>query len=143
MAYEITKEYVWAGSIPDEPGALASRLEALRIGGLNLELILARRAGPGEGALFVAPLRSLEDIEVAERAGLSTEQAFRIIRVRGPNVIGLGARVATALAQAGVNLRDFSAAALGEQAVIHIAFDCDEDGDRAVEILNRLLNPCG
>ena len=141
MTYRITKEYVWVGAIPDHPGALAEKLRALSAGGLNLELILGRPDQPGRALLFVAPLRSLEEVEIAERAGLATESAFRIIRVKGPNSAGLGARVAAALADAGLNLRDFSAAALGDQAVINIAFDNDADGDRAKAILERVLPP--
>ena len=139
MKYRITKEYVWVGQIPDHPGALAEKLRALSAGGLNLELILSRRDKPGSGLMFISPLRTLEEVETAEKAGLSTKNSFRIIRIKGPNTVGLGARITAALAEAGVNMRDFSAAALGEQAVTNIAFDNDADGDRAKEILERVL----
>lgn len=139
MKYRITKEYVWVGQIPDHPGALAEKLRALSAGGLNLELILSRRDKPGSGLMFISPLRTLEEVETAEKAGLATKNSFRIIRIKGPNVVGLGARITAALAEAGLNMRDYSAAALGEQAVTNIAFDNDADGDRAKQILERVL----
>lgn len=139
MKYRITKEYVWAGTIPDHPGALAEKLRALSSGGLNLELIVSRREKPGLGVMFVSPLRTLEEVETAEKAGLSTKNSFRIIRVRGPNAVGLGARIGAALAEAGLNVRDFTAAALGDQSVTNIAFDNDADGDRAKQILEQVL----
>ena len=139
MSYRVTKEYVWVGEIPDRVDALAEKLRTLSKGGLNLELIVSRRDRPGWGVMFVSPLRTMEEVETAEKAGLSTEKAFRIIRVKGPNVVGLGAKIATALAEAGLSVRDFTAAALGDQSVTNIAFDSDEDGDRAKAILERLL----
>lgn len=139
MSYRITKEYVWVGVIPDHPGALAEKLRALREGGIDLELITTRRDQPGRVLLFVSPLRTMEQVEAAERAGLSTENAFRIIRMQGPNTPGLALRVAEALAASGFNLRDFTAAALGEQAVINVTFDDDEAGDRAMPLLRELL----
>jgi hypothetical protein len=78
-------------------------------------------------------------VETAEKAGLSTKNSFRIVRIKGPNTVGLGAKIAGALAEAGVNVRDWTAAALGDQAVTNIAFDSDADGDRAKAILERVL----
>lgn len=141
MSYRISKEYVWVGVIADRPGSLAEKLQALRAGGLNLEFITTRRDRAGQALLFVSPLRSMEDIETAERAGLSTENAFRIIRICGPNAPGLGARVSQALAAEGLDMCDFTAAAIGDVSVINIAFDTLEDGDRAQEVLQRLLAP--
>ena len=139
MSYRISKEYVWVGVIPDHPGALAEKLRALSEGGIDLELITTRRDQPGSVLLFVSPLRTMEQVEAAERAGLSTENAFRIIRIQGPNSAGLALRVADALAEAGFNLRDFTAAALGDEGVINVAFADDEDSDRALPLLTRLL----
>lgn len=139
MSYRVTKEYVWVGVISDHPGALAEKLRSLSEGGLNLELITTRRDQPGRALMFVSPLRTMEQVEIAERAGLSTENAFRIIRIKGPNAVGLGARIATVLAEGGLNVRDYSAAALGEESVTNIAFDSDEDGDRAKALLEEAL----
>ncbi|MCK4343007.1 MAG: hypothetical protein KAY37_14935 [Phycisphaerae bacterium] len=139
MSYRITKEYVWAGAIADQIGALAEKLRALSAGGLDLELIVTRREQPGRGVMLVSPLRTMEELETAERAGLATENSYRIIRIKGPNVTGLGAKIAGALAEAGLSFRDYTAAALGDQSVTNIAFDNDEDSDRAKAILERVL----
>ncbi len=140
MSYRITKEHVWVGPVDDRPGALAEKLHDLAEGGLNLELIISRRDWSGVGLLFVSPLRTLDELEVAAQAGLSQEKSIRTIRIEGPNAKGLGSRIAGAIADAGLNMRGFSAAALGEQSVTNIAFDNDADGDRAREILDKLLN---
>ena len=73
MAYEVSKEDVWAGAIEDRPGALAEKLEAVSRVGVNLEFLIARRAPekPGTGVVFMAPLRGEESVRAALQAGLS------------------------------------------------------------------------
>lgn len=139
MSYRIIKEHVWAGAIPDHPDALAGKLRALARGGLNLELIIARREWTGRGVLFASPLRTVDEVDVAERAGLSKGESVLALRIEGPNVPGLAARITTAIAEAGLNIRGFAAAALGERSVTSIAFDSDADCDRAKGILEHAL----
>jgi hypothetical protein len=139
MAYEITKEHVWVGAIPDKPGALAEKLRSLSDAGLDFELIISRREMPGRALLFISPLRSLEEIIAAEEAGLAQENSLRTIRITGPNVRGLGARITGALSQAGINMHGYSAAALGDQSVTNIAFDTEADADLAIAALEKEL----
>ena len=138
-AYRITKEHVWGGPIADHKGALAEKLRALSAGGLNLELILAHRETTGQAMFFISPLRTLAELEFAERAGLHRAGNVRTIRVEAPNMTGLGALMTNALAEAGINLAGFSALALGDRAVTSIAFDSDADADRARAVLDKVL----
>lgn len=140
MKYRITKEHVWIGTLEDRAGALAEKLAALSDGGLDLELIIARRDWSGTGMLFVSPLRTLDELDVAAKAGLSKDSTVMTVRIEGPNTKGLGARITGILAQAGISIRGFSAAALHEASVTNIAFDNDDDSNRAREVLNRELN---
>jgi len=139
MAYRITKEYVCGSAIKDRPDALAEKLRALAEGGLDLEMIVSRRDQAGWALMFVSPLRTLEEIELAEQAGLGKEGTMQTLRIQGPNVPGFGARITTALAKAGINLRGYWAAAIGGQCVTNIAFDSDEDQAKAKTILEREL----
>lgn len=139
MPYRITKEHVWVGVLDDRTDALAEKLRALSSGGLNLELILARRDAPGRALVFISPLRTLEQITVAEKAGLGRQHNLRVIRVEGENVPGLGAKITTALSQAGINLYGYWAASLGDRSVTNIAVESDEDGNKAKAVLDKLL----
>jgi hypothetical protein len=139
MAYRITKEYVCGSAIEDRPDALAEKLRALAEGGLDLEMIVSRRDQAGWALMFVSPLRTLEEIELAEQAGLRKEGTMQTLRIQGPNVPGLGARITTALAKASINLRGYWAAAIGGQCVTSIAFDSNEDQAKAKTILEREL----
>ena len=139
MTYRITNEYVCGGAIEDSTEALAERLRALSEGGLDLEMIMSRRDQAGWALVFVSPLRTMEEIEAAEKVGLHREGSLRTLRIEGPNVHGLGARIVTALAKAGLSVRGYWALALGDQCVTDIAFDSEAEQDKAKAILEREL----
>lgn len=138
LGYQITKEHVWVGAMPDRPGALADTLHELSESGLDLELISVQREMPGRSMLFISPLRTQHEIDVAEGAGIVGD-SVRVIRVQGPNAKGLGARIAGALAEARLNIRGYTAAAFGSLHVTVVVFDHDEDVDAAKRVLERVL----
>jgi hypothetical protein len=134
-AYRITREHVWVCVIDDQPGALADKLRGLSASGVNLELIITRREKHGRALMFVSPLRSEAEISAARKNGLAVADSLRNLRFEGPNAIGLGARMTGVIEEAGINLRGFSAASLGEMHVTNLAFDSDEDLQRAKDAL--------
>jgi hypothetical protein len=141
MAYTIKKVEVWAGEIADRPGGLAATLSAMSNAGANLEFLVSRRAPdkPGTGVVFLTPIRGAKQKTAAQQAGLSTTGTLNSVRVEGPDRAGLGTKMATALADAGINLRGVSAAALGRRAVTYFAFDSAADADTAIRTLRKAL----
>ncbi|HEY3233377.1 MAG TPA: ACT domain-containing protein [Polyangiaceae bacterium] len=131
---------VWAARLNDAPGSLAAKLEALARAGINLESLIARRTPetPGSGVVYTTPIEGARQAKAARAAGFEKTTALRSVRVEGRNRAGLGAKVTTALASAGLNLRGVSGAALGQNAVLYIALDNKSDADRAVKILKAL-----
>lgn len=139
MAYKITAEYVCGGAIKDRTKALAEKLQALSDGGLDLEMIMSRRDQSGWALMFVSPLRTAEEIEVAEQAGLRREGSLSTLRIEGPNVKGIGARIITALAKAGIDVLGYWALSLGDQCVMNIAFDSEAEQEMAKDVLEGEL----
>jgi hypothetical protein len=141
MAYSIKKVDVWAGEIADRPGGLASTLAAMQSAGSNIEFVVARRAPdkPGTGVVFLTPIKGAKQKAAAQQAGLSTSEGLHSVCVDGFDWAGLGAKMADALAAAGINLRGVSAAAIGRRAVSYLAFDSAADADNAVRILKKAL----
>lgn len=139
MSYRITKEHVWVCSIPDRADGLAEKLRTLSEGGVDLELIVTRRDLPGTGLMFVSPLRTVEEIEMAEKVGLSRSDSFMAVRIAGPNAQGVGAKITTAVAHAGISIRGLTAAAIGDKSVTSIAFDSNQDADKAKAALEAAL----
>jgi len=139
MNWKVSKVDVWAGELEDRPGALAEKLEALTDTGANLEFVIARRDKPGKSVVFLAPLKGASQTRAAKRTGLAKTTSLHSLRLEGPDRRGLGALITRALADAGINLRGLSAAALGRRHVTYFAFDQAEDARRAGPILKKTL----
>jgi hypothetical protein len=139
MALNVKQVGVWSATIEDRPGSLAGKLEALAKAGANLEFVIARRAPeqPGKGVVFVTPLEGDALVKAAQAAGFSVSESLHSVRVEGPDEPGLGAKITRALAQAGINLRGISAAAIGNRMICHLALDTSGDAAKAVEGLKR------
>ena len=140
MALNVARTDVWAASIEDRPGGLAGKLAALAEAGAQLEFVIARRASemPGTGVVFLTPLKGAAQIRAAKKEGFERTKSLHSLRVEGPDQPGLGAKITQALAQAGINLRGLSAAAIGPQCVMHLALDSTADAAKAARLLKRL-----
>jgi hypothetical protein len=140
MKLKVSRTDTWATVIDDRPGGLADKLAALAAAGANLELIVARRAPEqrGSGVVFVTPLKGAKQIKAAEAAGFQKTKSLHSLRVEGADKPGMGAKLSRALAEAGINLRGLSAAALGKRYVSHLALDTAKDAAKAAAVLKRL-----
>ncbi len=140
MALNVTRVDVWAASIQDRPGGLAEKLAALAEAGAQIEFVIARRAPdkPSKGVVFLTPLKGAAQIRAARKAGFEKSKSLHSVRIEGPDKPGLGARMTQTLAEAGINLRGLSAAAIGKRCVVHLALDGSADATKAARILKRL-----
>jgi hypothetical protein len=87
---------VWAASIQDKPGALATVLAELRESGADLQFIIARRApeAPGKGVVFVTPLQGDGEIAAAAQLSFNVTRTVHSVRVMGPDRRGIAAEPA-------------------------------------------------
>lgn len=139
MALKVSKADVWAVTIDDRPGGAAQKLEALSKAGANLEMVLARRTElPGQGVMFVTPLKGKKAVEAARQAGMGQPGSIHSVRIEGGDKPGLGSKIARTLGDAGVNFRGMSAIAMGKKFVSFIACDSAEDQARAIAALKKL-----
>lgn len=140
MALKVERKDTWAASIADEPGGLAEKLRALSDAGVDLEFVIARRTleKPGSAVAFVTPIEGAAQVRAAREAGFERTKSLHTVRVEGRDKAGEGAKVAEALAAAGLNLRGLSAAAIGSRYVCHIALDKASDATKAVKVLETL-----
>ena len=126
---------VWAATIEDRPGALAYLLAELREAGADLQFIIARRAEPGKGVVFVTPLRGDREIAVAAQVGFNVAYTLHSVRIMGRDRPGIGAELTQKLADGGINLRGFSASVIGLQFLAYAAVDSLDDANKVIEIL--------
>ena len=126
MPYEVSKVEVWAGDIPNQPGTLANVLEAVSNAGTNLEFLIARKVDDNTSRVFMAPVKGRSQ-KAASAAGFAKADGLYGIRIAGPDKPGIGAHLTRAVADAGVNLRGASAAAMGKNAIFYIAVESEAD----------------
>ena len=139
MAYTIDRVDVWAGSIRDRPGGVAAVLDTLAQAGANLEFVIGRRDKKNTGVVFLAPLKGAAQLRAARKLRLKKAVTLQSLRVAGPDKPGLGAHIACVLADAGINLRGISAAAIGRRCVVYFAFDSKADATQARRVLKNAL----
>jgi len=141
MSYIIDKVDVWAATVEDRPGTMAEKLKTLAAGGVNLEMIVARRMRdqPSQGLVLVAPIAGAAQSRAAKNAGFTKAEQMHSLRLEGADKPGLAARISQALAQAGINLKGFSGVAIGRKAIAYFSFDSKDDQKKAIGALKKLL----
>ena len=137
---KVQRTDVWAAAIDDRPGGLQEKLAVLAGAGANLEFVISRRTPdqPGEGVVFVTPIKGARQTNAAEEAGFRKTDQLHSVRVEGMDKPGIGAAMTEALADAGLNLRGVSGAALGRNFIAYLALDTADDAEMAIETLKRL-----
>ena len=140
MALKVSRVDVWATGLKDKPGRMADKLASLADAGANLQFVVARRAPdkPGTGVVFVTPLTGAKQLKAAKKAGFLKTKALKSVRAEGADKPGVGAKVTQALANADINMRGFSAAAIGKKFVCYIAVDKTADATKTVRILRKV-----
>ncbi len=140
MKLTISRTDVWAAAIADRPGGVASKLDALAGSGADLEFVIARRTPekPGKGVVFVTPLKGAKQVKAAQAAGFEKAKSMHSLRIEGVDKPGMAAKIQKALADAGLNLRGVSGAALGRKFVAYLALDSAEDAAKAAKVLKSL-----
>jgi hypothetical protein len=140
MKLNLSRVEMWAATIEDRAGGTADKLEPLAKAGVNLEFAFARRTPeqPGEGVLFVTPVKGSKAIKAAKDAGLAKSGNICALRIEGADKPGVTANMVRALAIAGVSFRALSAAAVGSKFVAYLALDTVDDAARASKALKKL-----
>jgi hypothetical protein len=130
---------VWAATIPDKPGGLAEALNGLRNAGADLQFIIARRAPekPGTAVVFVTPLQGDTELRAAADLGFNVTHSLHSVRVMGKDRPGVAGELARKVADAGINMRGFSASVIGTQFVAYVAVDSLEDANKAIRVLEK------
>lgn len=139
MAYKLSRVDVWVTDLVNRPGMLARCLEAISNAGGNLEFVVARRVTERTARAFFAPLVGARQQKAAADVGLQKAAGMHVLRIEGPDKPGLGARITRAIADANINGRGLSSAAIARKMVCYIAFGSDTDLKQATKVLKKAL----
>ena len=129
---------VWAASIADKPSGLSWILKGMDEAGADLDFIIARRSPekPGKGVVFLSPIRGDREVKAASTLGFNLTNNVDAVRVEGDNKPGAAARLTGLIADAGIDVRGFSAAVVGTRFIAYIGFDNTTDAKTAVSIIH-------
>lgn len=115
MAVTVKKAVLWRASVADKPGALAGVLEPLAQAGADLRVVMGYGLGQsGNAVVEVYPVTGKKAAAAAASAGLSAS-GIPCLLVEGDNRPGLGAKIARAIADLGINISFLVAETVGRK----------------------------
>lgn len=140
---KLTTTYVdvWSTEIDDEAGGLARTLPAIAEFGADLDHVMAYRDSekPGKGVLFVSSVAQYIPLDRVTDIGLRRRDDRPALKIEGNDEPGVGAKLARAVAEAGVSMKSLSAGVIGNRFACYIEFDNVQDrekADAAIKALN-------
>jgi hypothetical protein len=135
MAISVKKIPLWRREVPNRLGLLAQTLEPLSRSGANLQVIMGYHMGD-QAIIEVFPVTGKKGMAAAQQSGLAPSGPPALL-VQGDNRAGLGATLARAIADAGINIHFLVAQVLGNRYSAVIGFGSDDDATRAVSIIKK------
>jgi hypothetical protein len=143
MAAKVKKIEVWTGEIDDRAGALDAKLAPLAAAGADLTFIIARRQPdmPGKAVVYLGPLKGARQVKAAESAGLRRATELSALHYEGANKPGSAQAITQCIAAAGISMRGLTAATIGKNFMLVLAFDSEDAADAALKAIKSMKGP--
>jgi hypothetical protein len=144
MALTVKRITLWRADVPNEPGVLAKTLEPLAEAGADLRLVMGYRFPemPEHSAIELYPVSGRRPTAAAGEAGLAASD-IPCVLVEGDNRPGLGAAMARALADAGINIAFLMAQVLGRKFTAAFGFADDATAANATRVIKSAGRSAG
>jgi hypothetical protein len=131
MPVTVKKVTLWRGEVPNEAGVLADVLGPLAAAGANLRVVMGYAMGDtGRAAIEVFPVSGKKAAAAASATGLAMSPTACVL-VEGDDRPGLGAAMARAIANAGVNIHFLIAETVGRKFSAVFGFHSETDAAAA------------
>jgi hypothetical protein len=142
MALSVKRITLWRADVDNRPGILADALAPLAAAGAGLRLVMGYRfpQTPERSAIEVFPVSGRRATAAAREAGLAASD-IPCLLVEGDDRPGLGAAMARALADAGINIAFVMAQVIGRRFTAALGFPDEEAAKRATGILRKAAAP--
>jgi hypothetical protein len=138
MAVKVKRITLWRKELENRAGTLAGTLEPLAKVGADLQIVMGYRY-PGEAAkaaVELYPIANKKATQAAQSAGLAAATIPALL-VEGDNRAGLGHGMASAIAEAGVNVDFLVAQVIGRKYSAVIGFENEADAERATALIKK------
>jgi hypothetical protein len=142
MAITVKKVALWRKEVADSPGSLAAALEPLAAAGANLRVVMgyALPQEPRRAVIELFPIAGKKATAAAAGAGLAAS-SIPCLLVEGDDRAGLGARMARAVADQGVNISFLMAETVGRKFSAVFGFASDADAEKASRAIRTASKP--
>jgi len=143
MAVTVKRITLWRADVDNHPGALARTLEPLAQAGADLRLVMGYRLPqtPERAAIELYPVSGKRATAAAAQAGLAESRDIPCLLVEGDNRPGLGAAMARALADAGINIAFLVAQVLGRKFTATFGFADEATAATAMRLIKASAAP--
>jgi hypothetical protein len=143
MAVTVKKAALWRTDVAHEPGVLANVLEPLARAGADLRVVMGYGMGEsGRAAIEVFPVSGKKATAAAAAVGLRAS-SLPCLLVEGDDRAGLGADMARAIANAGVNVHFLIAETVGRKFSAVFGFSSESDAGAALKAIKAAAKPKG
>jgi hypothetical protein len=140
MALTVKRITLWRIDVENRPGVLAQTLEPLARAGADLRLVMGYRFpnAPERSAIELHPVSGKRATDAAREAGLGASD-IPCLLVEGNNRPGLGAVMARALADAGINIAFLVAQVIGRSFTAAIGFADEATATNATRVIKEAV----
>jgi hypothetical protein len=139
MALSVKKITIWRGEVENKPGTLGKVLAPLAGAGADLQVVMGYHfhgTGGKQAAIEVYPVSGRKATAAAKEARLAASSIPTLL-VEGDNHPGLGAAVAEAIADAGINIGFLVAQVIGKKFSAVIGFEDEAASRQASTIIKK------
>lgn len=138
MTVKIKKITLWRSEIENRAGELTRILEPLARAGADLQVVMGYRypGNESKAAIEVYPVAGKKITAAAVAAGLAAS-SIPALMVEGDNRPGMGAALARALADAGINIDFLVAQVTGKKYSAIFGFENDADTRKAAAVIKK------
>ena len=138
MAVIVKRVTLWRSEVENRPGELARALEPIARADTDLRVVMGYRYPGNEtkAAIEVYPIVGRKAVAAAQAGGLSAS-SIPTLYVEGDNRPGLGYDIASALANADVNIDFQVAQVIGRRFSAIFGFETDAAAGRAATLIKR------
>jgi len=137
MAVTVKKAVLWRRDLENRPGTLADALKPLADAKINLQVVMGYRLPTehNKSVLELYPVSGGKAETAAKQAGLAPASGIHCLVVEGDDSVGLGHKMASALAQAGINITFAIVQVTGRRFSGVFGFDTEDGANKASGIL--------
>jgi hypothetical protein len=142
MAVTVKKAALWRKEVDNRPGVLAETLAPLAAAGANLRVVMGYSLPhePNRSVIELFPVTGKRAMAAASGVGLAAS-SIPCLLVEGDDRPGLGARMAGAVAEEGVNLAFLVAETVGRKFSAVFGFASDADAEKAARAIRTASRP--